>query len=415
MCAAESAAYPAVPTHWLRAHKATACVLLTLYETWCGELSTRRRSPSFHPPWRKSLVARSEKRSAGALCSMPPPPYPELCVAAYHGQRNRARQLLETGSSVFDPQCPMSWISRKAMPGESKSTSQRLQREEYEATIFSSERLRCTRTEYHEEIHGEIALHTACHMGRPEVVRLLLTEDLLQLDVARPHDGLTPLLSACGTNLEHCPLCPADKIDRAECVRLLLDAGASLDPVLCRGSEHSPTSLHFAPGQERGQINPLDAAKRAGNVDCARLIATAMALTHSPAAHRHFPPPARAYAVALLGLGVQVAAAKLPVARQGAFLDVWVACVLPQLVSRDSCTPGPPEDGELEVGARVVICGLAGRPELNGALGEITHPASARTGRLGVQVIQVDRPVAVRRAHLRLCRPPAMLQTLPSD
>ena len=110
-----------------------------------------------------------------------------------------------------------------------------------------------------------------------------------------------------------------------------------------------------------------------------------------------------------------MAAAKLPVARQGAFLDVWVACVLPQLVSRDSCTPGPPEDGELEVGARVVIRGLAGRPELNGALGEITHPASARTGRLGVQVIQVDRPVAVRRANLRLCRPPTMLQPLASD
>ena len=299
------------------------------------------------------------------------------------------------------------------MPGESKSTSQRLQREEYEATIFSSERLRCTRTEYHEEIHGEIALHTACHMGRPEVVRLLLTEDLLQLDVARPHDGLTPLLSACGTNLEDSPICPADKIDRAECVRLLLDAGASLDPVLCTsGHAMDPRRV---PAADRVEVSPLDAAKRAGNLDCARLIATAMALSHSPAAHRHFPPHARAYAVALLGLGVQVAAAKLPAARQGAFLDVWVACVIPPLVSRDSRTPEPPEDGELEVGARVVIRGLAGRPELNGALGEITHPTSARTGRLGVQVIQLDRPVAVRRAHLRLCRPPTMLQTLASD
>ena len=326
---------------------------------------------------------------------MPPPSYPELCTAAYFGNHDQARKLLATGSSVFDPQ--------------KVAGSKILQREEYEATIFSSG----------EEMHtdslaGQIALHTACHMARPEVVRLLLAEDLLQLDVARPFDGFTPLLSACRTNLEHSPLCPADKIDRAECVRLLLDAGASLDPVLCRNLR-SPTSPHFAPGEERVQVTPLDAAKGAGNLDCARLIATAMALTHSPAAHRHFPPPARAYAVALLGLGVQVAAAKLPVARQCAFLDVWVACVLPQLVSRDSCTPGPPEDGELEVGARVVICGLAGRPELNGALGEITHPASARTGRLGVQVIQVEGPVAVRRAHLRLCRPPAMLQTLASD
>ena len=314
------------------------------------------------------------------------------------------------------------------MPGESKSTSQSLQREEYEATIFSSGEQVCSNTA------GQIALHAACQMGRPEVVRLLLTEDLLQLDVARPHDGLTPLLSACGTNLEHNPSCPADKIDRAECVRLLLDAGASLDPVLCcntltlssagtglRESAGSwnpvvpASSSRQLPAEDRVKVSLLDAAKRAGNLDCARLIATAMALTHSPAAHRDFPPHARAYAVTLLGLGVQVAAAKLPGARQGAFLDVWVACVLPQLVSRDSCTPGPPEDGELEVGARVVICGLAGRPELNGALGEITHPASARTGRLGVQVIQVDRPVAVRRANLRLCRPPTMLQPLASD
>ena len=325
---------------------------------------------------------------------MPPPSYPELCEAAYFGNHDRARKLLATGSSVFDPQ---------------KAAYEKiLQREEYEATIFSSGE------EMHGSSAGQIALHTACHMARPEVVRLLLTEDLLQLDVARPYDGFTPLLSACGTNLEHSPMCPADKIDRAECVRLLLDAGASLDPVLCRTSERplNSLSLRFAPGEERGQVNPLDAAKRVGNLDCARLIATAMALTHSPAAHRDFPPHARAYAVTLLGLGVQVAAAKLPGARQGAFLDVWVACVLPQLVSRDSCTPGPPEDGELEVGARVVIRGLAGRPELNGALGEITHPASARTGRLGVQVIQVDGPVAVRRAHLRLCRQAAMLQTL---
>ena len=334
-------------------------------------------------------------RRAHRILSMPPPSYPELCEAAYFGNHDRARKLLATGSSVFDPQ--------------KVAYAKILQREEYEATIFSSGE------EMHGSAAGQIALHTACHMARPEVVRLLLAEDLLQLDVARPYDGCTPLLSACRTNLEHSPMCPADKIDRAECVRLLLDAGASLDPVLCITSEHPRLSPHFAPGEERGQVNPLDAAKRAGNLDCARLIATAMALTHSPAAHRHFPPHARAYAVALLGLGVQVAAAKLPVARQGAFLDVWVACVLPQLVSRDSCTPGPPEDGELEVGARVVIRGLAGRPELNGALGEITHPASARTGRLGVQVIQVDRPVAVRRANLRLCRPPTMLQTLASD
>ena len=300
------------------------------------------------------------------------------------------------------------------MPGESESTTQRLQREEYEATIFSSGE------QHRSSTAGQIALHTACHMGRPEVVRLLLTEDLLQLDVVAPHDGLTPLLSACSTNLGHRgSACPNDRIDRPECVRLLLDAGASLDPVFWHDPDEGyRAGRELEPLEDRSilvLLHPLDAAKRAGNLECARLITAAMALSHSPAAHRHFPPNARAYAVTLLGLGVQVAAAKLPPARQGAFLDVWVGGVIPQLVRRDSRTPGPPEDGELEVGARVVICGLASRPELNGALGEITCPVDARTGRLGVQVIQVDRPVAVRRSHLRLCRPPTTPQTLASD
>ena len=108
-----------------------------------------------------ALVERVACR-AHRILSMPPPSYPELCEAAYFGDHDQARKLLATGSSVFDPQ--------------KVAGSKILQREEYEATIFSSG----------EEMHtdslaGQIALHTACHMARPEVVRLLLAEDLLQL------------------------------------------------------------------------------------------------------------------------------------------------------------------------------------------------------------------------------------------
>ena len=146
---------------------------------------------------------------------MPPPSYPPLCVASYDGDCKMVQALLASGAWVFDPQLPLqttTWAGR-GIRGQTGTVD----RKEYEESAF----------EYGltGSADGQIALSIACHMGRPEAVRALLTEDLLQLEVKRPYDGFTPLLVACAYNLRHSRICPNDEVDRAECVRLLLDAG----------------------------------------------------------------------------------------------------------------------------------------------------------------------------------------------
>ena len=136
---------------------------------------------------------------------MPPPSYPPLCVASYDGHCEMVQALLASGACVFDPQL------------KAHGRGGTVDRKEYEESAFE---YGLTGT-----AAGQIALSIACHMGRPEAVRALLTEDLLQLEVKRPYDGFTPLLVACAYNLRHSRICPNDEVDRAECVRLLLDAG----------------------------------------------------------------------------------------------------------------------------------------------------------------------------------------------
>ena len=111
-----------------------------------------------------------------------------------------------------------------------------------------------------------------------------------------------------------------------ECVRLLLEAGASLEPTLTQFEQQDspwqdPSTLH--PGD-----NALDIARRAENDELVRMIEDAARLRYSIASHRRFPPPARYAAAELLRLGYQVGS--------GILVPVWVEHVLPLLVSRTS-------------------------------------------------------------------------------
>ena len=105
-----------------------------------------------------------------------------------------------------------------------------------------------------------------------------------------------------------------------ECVRLLVEAGASLEPTLTREQDDL---WEGDPGD-----NALDIARRAENDELVRMLEDAARLRYSIARHRRFPPPARYAAAELLRLGYQIGS--------GILVPVWAEHVLPLLVSRTS-------------------------------------------------------------------------------
>ena len=107
--------------------------------------------------------------------------------------------------------------------------------------------------------------------------------------------------------------------DPLECVRLLLDAGVSLETV------RVTIDLSVSGGREVIH-DPFDYARRSGNADVVRMLEDARRLRYSPKAHHRFPRPARYAAAELLRLCYQIEA--------GVLADVWAEHVIPFLVCR---------------------------------------------------------------------------------
>ena len=109
-------------------------------------------------------------------------------------------------------------------------------------------------------------------------------------------------------------------------VCLLLDAGASLEPL-----------KEAARGERPGRIHDVfEHARVIGNAGIMRVLEEAARLRYSPKTHGRFPRPARYAAAEVLRLGYQIGSQAL--------VPVWAEHVLPFLVSRTSrgSTPTPP-------------------------------------------------------------------------
>ena len=107
--------------------------------------------------------------------------------------------------------------------------------------------------------------------------------------------------------------------DPLECVRLLLEAGASVDAI--EAQRHPLT-------KEMVRHDAFEYARQIGNADLLRMLEAAARLRYSPATHGRFPRPARYAAAELLRLGYQVGS--------GVLVPVWAEHVIPFLVSRTS-------------------------------------------------------------------------------
>ena len=107
--------------------------------------------------------------------------------------------------------------------------------------------------------------------------------------------------------------------DPLECVRLLLDAGVSLETV------RVTIDLTVSGGREVIH-DPFDYARRSGNADVVRMLEDARRLRYSPKTHHRFPRPARYAAAELIRLCYQIEA--------GVLADVWAEHVIPFLVCR---------------------------------------------------------------------------------
>ena len=107
-----------------------------------------------------------------------------------------------------------------------------------------------------------------------------------------------------------------------ECVRLLLDAGASL------AAFEAAEAPRYGAGSEMLRHDVFEYARQIGNADLLRMLEAAARLRYSPATHGRFPRPARYAAAELLRLGYQVGS--------GVLVPVWAEHVIPFLVSRRS-------------------------------------------------------------------------------
>lgn len=268
---------------------------------------------------------------------------PEIALDCWHGRVDLLRARLEAGADVLQ------LVRPTRMPPGSFRLNPRAGVTGYDG----------------------ISLHVACIFARVDCVRALLkTENVEQIDWRRDRDGATPLVALLLRVIDEGVepfMNPNQMFDTLACVRLLLDAGAALDPVtteVCEmqppyfeedssyDSEEEEVSGYFCipdgfaavdvarmaqtcgpAGRRRrakaeGAAPAKDAAESAALDHLVRMLEDAARLRYAPATHRRFPRPARRYAARLLRLGLRI--------RSGALAPVFAHHVLPFLVSRTS-------------------------------------------------------------------------------
>ena len=229
---------------------------------------------------------------------MPPPSGPNIAALCYDGDAKGVEDAIAAGEDVLE----IVW----------------------ESQIFSR---RFARPRNRAPPHPErgIALHEACHFAHVDCVRALLAAECYeQLDWRTAKYGVTPLILLC----KHAP----DQIrDTLQCVELLLEAGAALEPkttevvtsLVAPIAPDQPPLRRFPSG-----LTALDFAYLSGRSDIVRALEEAASLRYSVQTHRRFPRPARYVAAHSLRLGYQIGS--------GALLPVWAGRVLPFLISRTS-------------------------------------------------------------------------------
>ena len=197
---------------------------------------------------------------------------------------------------------------------------------------------------------GGLAIHVCCYFAHFECLHSLLATGIRgQVDAGfEGMDGIgsteedtdvTPLLLLClRANYqnqfdEHAQYRSPAKahLANAECVKLLLCQGASLEPVLAHehveyggfNNRHVDRTLGL-PGDDALSI----ASRARFGLVLVKYLEAHRDLRYSPKTHGHFPRPARYAAAELLRLGYQIGSQAL--------VPVWAEHVLPFLVSRTS-------------------------------------------------------------------------------
>ena len=230
---------------------------------------------------------------------MPPPREPPLSVACYYNRVDEVRRLLAEGA---DPQ---------AVAGGGPGLTNRYP-----------------------------AIFQCVQRGHAECLKALLTAQIDLVDsvkaterrVRSATEGVPPLIELlwCLAPTEHHPSVMPDpprfairpESDPFECVRLLLDAGASLETI----ESNYGVSIDGGHTFEYEVYDPFEYARQSGNVDLIRMLEDARCLRYSPKTHHRFPRPARYAAAELLRLCYQIEA--------GVLADVWAEHVIPFLVCR---------------------------------------------------------------------------------
>ena len=191
---------------------------------------------------------------------------------------------------------------------------------------------------------GGLAIHVCCYFAHFECLHSLLATGIRgQVDAGfEGMDGIgsteedtdvTPLLLLClRANYqnqfdEHAQYRSPAKahLANAECVKLLLCQGASLEPVLAHehvAYTHDGRTLGL-PGDDALSI----ASRARFGLVLVKYLEAHRDLRYSPKTHANFPRPARYAAAELLRLGYQIG---------GVLAPVWAEHVLPFLVSRTS-------------------------------------------------------------------------------
>ena len=142
--------------------------------------------------------------------------------------------------------------------------------------------------------------------------------------LAYPH-GVPPLLHLLCNMAENSIAFRSPVSDEFACLRALLDAGASLDPVVVQVGRMPAPIRHDA----------FEYARESRYRDRAvRMLEEAAQLRYSIKTHHRFPRPARYAAAELLRLGYQI--------ESGILAPVWAEHVLPLLVSRTNRGAAPP-------------------------------------------------------------------------